>query len=146
MFTRTDRKLSRLQDVPLFRRCDRREIETIGRLGDLLKVEEGRVLIQEGRSDNEALVIVEGSVSVSRDGVVVATLGPGDVVGEVAALDRGRRTATVTAITPVEVLVFDPRSFASLLYEVPGITRVLVTEMGRRIRRGSQSERIAVVS
>lgn len=146
MFTKTDHKLSRLQDVPLFRRCDRREIETIGRLGDLLAVEEGQVLIEEGRAGNEAFVIIDGSVSVSRDGVVVTTLGPGDVVGEVAALDRGRRTATVTAITPVEVLVFDPRSFASLLHEVPGITRLLVTEMGRRIRRGSQTERVAVVS
>lgn len=140
MFTRSDPKLARLQDVPLFRDCSAAEIRAIGRLGDLSTVEAGTVLIEQGRTGGEAFVIVAGSVTVSRDGHILAVLGPGDVVGEVAILDRGRRTATVTAETRLEVLVFDPRSFKGLLYEAPGVSRRLVTAMGRRVRDGNGSQ------
>lgn len=140
MFTRPDPKLTKLQDVPLFRDCSAGEIRAIGRLGDLTAVEAGTVLIEQGGAGGEAFVIIDGSVTVSRDGYILATLGAGDVVGEVAVLDRGRRTATVTADTMLEVLVFDPRSFKGLLHEAPGVSRRLMTEMGRRVRGGNGSQ------
>lgn len=138
MFTTIrDHKLSRLESVPLFAGCDRREIRAIGRLGDLTKRDRGTVLMTQGRSGGEAFIIVEGTVTVSRNGDVVATLGPGEVVGEVAVLDRGRRTATVTADTPVELLVFDPRGFASLLREAPVVTQRMLAETARRLRNSN---------
>lgn len=146
MFTKSDPKLTHLQDVPLFRGCDAAEIRAIGRLGDLITLAPGTALTAQGGAGGEAFVIVEGSVSVTRDGDVLATLGPGDVVGEVAVLDGGRRTATVTADTTVEVLVFDPRSFKSLLHEAPKVTRRMLAEMGRRIRGGNGSAPAANVS
>lgn len=139
MFTDTwDPKLSRLEDVPLFAGCDRREIRAIGRLGDLIKRDSGTVLIEQGRSGGEVFIIVDGTVSVSRDGDELATLGPGEVVGEVAVLDRGRRTATVTAETPVEVLVFDPRGFASLLRAAPAVARRMLAETAGRLRSNEE--------
>lgn len=138
MFTTTrDPKLSRLDSIPLFTGCDRREIRAIGRLGDLTRRDRGTVLIEQGHSGREVFIIVDGSVTVSRNGEAVATLGPGEVVGEVAVLDRGRRTATVTADTPVEVLVFDPRSFASLLHEAPVVARRMLAETATRLRNSN---------
>lgn len=142
MFTTTTRdpKLSRLEDVPLFAGCDRREIRAIGRLGDLTKRDSGTVLIEQGRHGGEVFIIIDGTVTVSRDGDELATLGPGEVVGEVAVLDRGPRTATVAADTPVEVLVFDPRSFASLLRETPDIARRILAETAGRLRSHGDKE------
>jgi CRP-like cAMP-binding protein len=65
-------------------------------------------------------VLVSGTVEVTRDGVTVAELGPGDVVGEGALLGDGRRNATVTATTPVTALVMSTREFASML-ALPGV-------------------------
>lgn len=134
MFGTSDPKLARLEQIPLFRGCDSKQIRTIGRLGDWARFDAGRVLIRQDGWGGEAFVIVEGSVTVSRDGRPLATLGPGDVVGEMAVLDHGRRTATVTADTDVEVLVFDPRSFKSLLVEAPAVTRRMLNETTRRLR------------
>lgn len=141
MFTTTrDPKLSRVEDVPLFAGCDRREIRAIGRLGDLTKRDSGTVLIEQGRYGGEVFIIIDGTVTVSRDGEVAATLGPGEVVGEVAVLDRGSRTATVTADTPIQVLVFDPRGFASLLREVPAVARRMLAETAGRLRPSDRDE------
>lgn len=139
MFTTWDPKLSLLEAIPLFAGCDRKELRAIGGLGDLIRRDSGTILIEQGRSGGEAFVIVTGTVTVSRDGDVLATLGPGDVVGEVAVLDRGRRTATVTADTPIEVLVFDPRGFKSLLHEAPVVARRMLTETARRLRNSDGS-------
>lgn len=145
MLTRSDPKLARLEDVPLFRGCDRHEIRAIGRLGDLTRFDTGAILMQQDGGGGEAFVIVDGSVRVTRDGDHLATLGPGDVVGEIAVLDRGRRTATVTAETSVEALVFDPRSFASLLHAAPGVTRRMLNEMANRLRTSAESHPPATV-
>lgn len=140
MFTTTDPKLDRLEAIPLFAGCTRRELRTIGHLGDLATREAGTVLIQQGGWGGETFVIVDGTVSVSRDGRELATLGPGDVVGEIAVLAGGRRTATVTAETPVEVLAFDPRAFKSLLAVAPAVTRRMLTESSRRLRDVEEAE------
>lgn len=135
-----DPKLSRLEDVPLLAGCDRREIREIGRLGDLIERDGETVLIEQGRSGSEVFIIVDGTVTVSRDGEELATLGPGEVVGEVAVLDRGRRTARVTANTPVEVMVFDPGGFASLLREAPVVTRRMLIRTAARLRSNGGKE------
>lgn len=133
MFTK-DPKLMRLEGIPLFQGCDRQELQAIGRLGDVTSRDAGTVLIEQGAMGGEAFVIVDGRVTVSRDGSLLASLGRGAVLGEVAVLDGGRRTATVIAETPVELLVFDPRAFKSLLAEAPRVTRRMLTEASRRLR------------
>lgn len=140
MFTTWDPKLSLLEGIPLFAGCDRRELRAIGGLGDLTSRHSGTVLIEEGEFGGEAFVIVDGTVTVSQDGDVLATLGPGDVVGDVAILDYGPRTATVTADTPIKVLVFDPGAFNGLLRKAPDVTRRMLAETARRLRNSDGSE------
>jgi CRP-like cAMP-binding protein len=74
-------------------------------------------LCQEGKLGREAFVIVSGEVEVSRGADHLATLGQGSVVGEMALLGHGPRTATVTAAGDVEALVMSAQEFASVLAE-----------------------------
>lgn len=129
-----DAKLARLERIPLFAGCDRREIRAIGRLGDLITRDPGAVLVQQGSWTREAFVIVDGAATVSSGGTTVATLGPGDVIGAIAVLGGGPRTATVTADTPIELLVFDQRAFRSLLGLSPQVTYRMLADMAYRLR------------
>jgi CRP-like cAMP-binding protein len=79
-------------------------------------------------------VIIEGTATVSRHGRKVATLGPGDAFGELALLDKAPRNATVTAATPMELVVLGQREFGGLIDEVPGFARKLLAGMARRLR------------
>lgn len=95
---------------------------------------DGTELTKQDHSAREAFVVTEGSVVVKRNGRKVADLGPGSIIGELGLLDKGPRTATVTAQGPVEVLVLGPREFAGLLDEVPSISHKLLKALAARVR------------
>lgn len=67
------------------------------------RVEAGERLVTQGEPGTEVYLILDGMFSVDVDGTTVAELGPGAVVGERAALERGTRTATLTATTRARV-------------------------------------------
>ena len=79
-------------------------------------------------------MIVEGTAKVSRQGRKVAEIGPGASFGELALLDRAPRNATVTAETPMELVVLGQREFAGLIDDVPGFARKLLAGMAQRLR------------
>ena len=70
---------------------------------DLIKVEEGSKLIEQGQPGETIYLVLDGMLRVDVDGEEVAELGPGAIVGERAVLEGGFATSTVTAITPVRV-------------------------------------------
>jgi CRP/FNR family cyclic AMP-dependent transcriptional regulator len=72
-----------------------------------------------------------------RDGEAIADLGPGDYFGELALLDAGPRTATVVATDAIDVLVIGRQQFNTVLDEVPGLARRLLTTTARRLREAS---------
>ncbi|MGH9186198.1 MAG: cyclic nucleotide-binding domain-containing protein [Acidimicrobiales bacterium] len=129
-----DAYLDHLATVPLFRACSKKELQRIARASDEINVEAGRLLTEQGTAGRECFVIVEGTATVRRNGRKVATLGPGDYVGELALLDHGPRTATVVADTPMKVLVLGPREFTGVLDEVPGLHRKLLAGLAGRVR------------
>lgn len=106
----------------------------MARASDELALPAGRHLCEQGSTGREAFILVGGSAEVRRNGRKVATLGPGDCVGELALLDHGPRTATVTATTDVDVLVLGAREFAGILDEVPPIAHKLLKALASRIR------------
>jgi CRP-like cAMP-binding protein len=123
-----------LAKVPLFSTCSKGELQAIGRATDELSLRAGRVLCEQGGRAREAFVIVDGEAEVRRNNRRVATLGPGDCVGEMALLDREPRTATVTASTDLQVLVIGAREFEALLAAAPSITHKLLGSLGARLR------------
>jgi CRP/FNR family transcriptional regulator, cyclic AMP receptor protein len=129
-----DAYLDHLAAVPLFAACSRKELQTIARASDELSIPEGKVLAEQGEIGRECFVILEGSASVKRNGRKVATLGPGSYTGELSLLDKGPRTATVTAETPMTVLVLGPREFSSVLEQVPGLAHKLLATLASRVR------------
>ena len=88
-----------LQRVDLFAGMDRRQTEQVGRLLKERRFTKGETIIMEGSGGAAFFIIETGEASVTHDGVEVAKLGPGDHFGEVALIDGGTRTATVTAAT-----------------------------------------------
>jgi len=91
------------------------------------------MLTREGRIGREFFLILSGTVAVTQKGRRVNTLGPGDFFGELAALDPGPRTATVTALSDLEVLIIGPREFAAMA-EIPGFRDALFKSMAGRLR------------
>jgi CRP-like cAMP-binding protein len=129
-----DAYLDHLASVPLFAACSRKELQTIARASDELSIPAGRVLVEQGQTGRECFVILEGSATVKRNNRKVATLGPGSYFGELSLLDKGPRTATVTADTALTVLVLGPREFSSVLEQVPGLAHKLLASLAARVR------------
>jgi CRP-like cAMP-binding protein len=119
----------------LFSNCTRAELSRIGSLTTVVEVPRGKVLIEEGRPGNEFFIILEGRARISRAGLRLADLEAGSSFGELALLEDGYRTATVTAETDLTLLVFSRAEFNSLYESAPTLGRKMLAEMGGRLRR-----------
>ena len=78
--------------------------------------------------------MLDGTAALSVDGDAITTLGPGDHYGEMALLDDGPRTATITALTPMSLAVVGRRDFRNLLDQSPILARALLVGLARRLR------------
>jgi CRP-like cAMP-binding protein len=123
-----------LKSVPLFAACTRKELELIARSGDEIKMTAGTVLVDQGQTGHEAFVIVEGTVTVKRNGRKIATLGPGAIVGELSLLDHGPRTARAECESDCTLFVISQRHFLGVLDEVPALAHKLLAALAGRIR------------
>ena len=130
-----DAKLDLLKSIPLFSRFGGRELERLGMLTDQVDLPAGRVLMRQGEAGHEMYVIVRGRAEVNRDGRVIAERVDGDVVGEIALLDEGPRTATITLTEPSQLLVVGHRDFHMLMDEMPTVRTQLLESLARRVRQ-----------
>jgi CRP/FNR family transcriptional regulator, cyclic AMP receptor protein len=124
-----------LASVRLFSTLSAKERSEVRSLMTEVEVEAGRVLAHQGAHGQEFFVILEGRAKVERDGDQIAEVGPGDFQGEISLLDGGPRTATVTAITPMKILVASHPEFDALLDRVPMIGRRMLPVLAKRIRQ-----------
>ncbi len=127
-------KTDLLRSVPLFEHCSRRELGKIASITDEIAVDDGKVLISEGDRGREFFVIISGDVEVRRKGRKVATLGPGTFFGEMALLSNQPRTATVTAVTPLRLLVIADRAFVDLLDAMPELWLKVARSLAERLQ------------
>jgi CRP-like cAMP-binding protein len=123
-----------LRSIPMFAACSDRELADVSRAVDEINVTEGDVLMREGRYGRESFVIVEGEAGVTRRGEFLARLGPGDLFGELAVLDHQVRTATVTALTPMRLLVIHARNLL-LVLEQGSAAATLLRTLAVRLRQ-----------
>lgn len=133
MALRKNRKLELLHGVPLFAGCSKRELTDIAALADELSFAAGASLMREGEAGREFVVIVEGTVKVTRKGRKIAELSAGDFVGEIALVADVPRTATVVATTPLRMLVISDRAFRRLLQTQPSIAAKVLQSLGERL-------------
>jgi CRP/FNR family transcriptional regulator, cyclic AMP receptor protein len=103
-----------LKDVPFFSSLSKRELTTVAQQMEEIDIPEGKQLVREGDFGHEFFLIVDGTAEVVRGGARIAERGPGEFFGEMALLDEERRTATVTAKSPMRVLVMTRQNFRAL--------------------------------
>ena len=94
----------------------------------------GSLLVDQGQTGREAFVVLDGAVTVKRNGRKVATLGAGAIVGELALLDHGPRTATAVCESDCTLLVVDRRNFLSIVESSHTLTSRLLEYLAARIR------------
>ena len=116
--------LEHLAEIPLFSALSKRDLGRIAKASNEVTVPAGHVLVDQGDAGREAFVLVEGTATVKRNGRI----------GELALLDHGPRTATVTADTSVTALVLSAREFSGVLEEVPGLAQKLLGQLAARVR------------
>ena len=132
-----------LAELPLFSEVSRSEMALVRRHLTPLRVPAGRVLVKEGARGDEFMIISQGEATVSQGGHFVATLGRGDLVGEMALLHHdapGRRNATVTVNTDAVIYAGSRAEFRQILASAPSVARKVRETVAAR---STVSERLA---
>jgi len=123
-----------LQRVPLFAGLGAPDLERIADRFQERNFPEGARVLEEGASGTSFFVIGDGNATVSVGGELIATLGPGDYFGEMAVVDEGVRSASVTAATDLRSYFLTPWDFRPLVEEHPELAWKLLQNLARRLR------------
>jgi cAMP-dependent protein kinase regulator/CRP/FNR family cyclic AMP-dependent transcriptional regulator/cGMP-dependent protein kinase 2 len=127
----------RIAGIPLFAGLTLDQVEEIAGACNELRIEPGGTLLQEGDFGYSMFAIAAGTAEVVKDGKVLRTLGPGDVFGEIAVLSSGRRTATVVATSPMEVVTILNRDVWRIERELPEIGAALRAQIASEVEPAS---------
>ena len=130
-----DERIQLLRGIWLFSTCDDDELARIAAVAKPREADVGTDLTTQGDEGAEFFVIVTGDASAAVDGSEVGTIGPGGFFGEMALIDGGERVATVTATSPMQLLVLDRHDFNEMLeLAMPQIAPKLLAVVGARMR------------
>ena len=127
-------KVDRLMRLPLFGELDHHDLSHIAARVNEVELAAGDVLIEQGSMPYDVFVLEEGTVEVVRDGQQVATLGAGEVVGEMGLIDLTRRTATVRATSPVRAVVLQVADLEAMEEDTPEVVAQLRAIAAKRRR------------
>ncbi|HSF84713.1 MAG TPA: cyclic nucleotide-binding domain-containing protein [Acidimicrobiia bacterium] len=133
-------RLERLGSVPLFNGLSRADVRAILDVSKVVHHEEGHTIITEGSTGAGFQLILEGEVRVLRGARTAARLGPGEFFGEMSLIDRGPRTATVIATTPVTAIGIAAWDFRALVKNRPDMAWKLLVHLTGRLRQAQRRE------
>jgi CRP-like cAMP-binding protein len=134
-----------LQKVPLFHNLNNRQLEHLAKRMIAREYAAGQPIVEQGQGGEGFFVIVSGKAEAFRqraDGVKVEVnqFGPTDFFGELALLDDGLRTASVTAIEPTQCLALTRWDFLTALRESDvEMSITILQELAKRFRRALDS-------
>ena len=124
---------ARLASIDLFSSLAKRERSEIASRADELDISEGTHLVREGEFAYEFFVIEEGEAEVLRGGEHVASLGPGDFLGEMGIVTRAPRNASVVARSPMRVLVMGEQDFRGVAQMFPAVAEQIREAVRERL-------------
>lgn len=122
----------RLKAIDLFSSLTDEELERVAGMADELAIEEGEELVSAGTSPYQLFAIEEGAVEITHDGETLATLGPGEVVGEQGVVERGLRNASAVATSPVRAIYLTADQVRALRRDLPELDKKLQSILEER--------------
>jgi CRP/FNR family transcriptional regulator, cyclic AMP receptor protein len=118
--------------LPLFTRLSKRQLRSVAKLAAVEDYSPSEPIVQTGDEGESFFLMLEGRARVAGRS---RTLGPGDFFGEMALIDGGPRSATITATSPVRVMKLPRRAFLKALKQDPQIGLAIMETLAGRIRR-----------
>jgi CRP/FNR family cyclic AMP-dependent transcriptional regulator len=112
-----------------------RYIGLLQRSGESEEFAAGATVFAQGDDADKMFVVVSGTVTLSIDGRVVETVGPGGIFGEMAVIEREPRSGTAFADSDVTLVAIDKRRFWFLVQETPYFAEIVMRVMAARLRR-----------
>jgi cAMP-dependent protein kinase regulator len=112
---------SQLKRIPLFKDASDQELGVVAHFAEAREVSKGTVLMREEGFSNELMAIEDGTAEVTREGKKIAKLKRGDVFGEAGLVRDEKRSATVTATSPLKLIVLRYGEVARLRARAPEI-------------------------
>jgi CRP/FNR family transcriptional regulator, cyclic AMP receptor protein len=131
--------LDLLAKVDLFSDLSKKELAKVHDAGKEVHFASGRAIVTEGEEGVGFHMILEGKAAVTVGGQVRGHLGPGDYFGEIAIIDSGPRSASVTAESDVVTYAIASWDFMPVLTENFELTKKILVELCRRLRRAEDS-------
>ncbi|HEY8732786.1 MAG TPA: cyclic nucleotide-binding domain-containing protein [Candidatus Limnocylindria bacterium] len=135
-----DPRAAKLKAVPLFAHCTNTQIQFIVTQVEDMDFPAGRVLCTEGHTGGDFFVLLSGAADVTRKGRKIAKMATGDFFGEIALVDGGLRTATVTTSAPSRCLVLGPRQFQNVLHQDADIAHSIMKALTLRVREAGAAK------
>jgi CRP-like cAMP-binding protein len=126
--------IDHLRKVPLFRGMPAYALETVADRATETTFDDGATLTREGEPGDEFYIVTDGRLHVSQHGAMVAEMGTGDFLGEISLVDGRPRTATVTAVGPVEALVIRRADFLEMIEFDSAVRLGILMALTERIR------------
>ena len=128
-----DGKVELIKRVPLFSKLSKKGLGEVAQIADELDLPQGKVMAVEGDRGREFFVLLEGKADVTKGDRSINTMKEGDFFGEIALVTKMPRTASVTATTPVRVLVITERDFGALIKHSDEVGRAVAEALAERI-------------
>jgi CRP-like cAMP-binding protein len=126
---------ARIKDIPLFAGLSRKECRALAQRADEVELAQGRTLVREGEWPYEFFAIMHGTVEVRRGQQLLAELGPGEFFGEMGLVGDTRRNATVTATSPIKLVVMTAQAFRQTARELPAVAAKIRAAIDERCRQ-----------
>ena len=135
-----DAKAAQLKAVPLFAHCTAKQLAFIATQVEDMEFPAGKILCREGQRGGDFFVLMSGAAEVSRGSRKITKMAPGDFFGEIALVDGGNRTATVTTTAPSRCLVLGPRQFQNVLHQDTDIAHSVMKALTLRVREAGAAK------
>jgi CRP-like cAMP-binding protein len=124
---------SRVAPISVLSGCPDEELDSVARVASEREFAAGETLMSEGDFGHSLFLVESGSADVLVEGNKVREVGPGEVLGEVAVLASGRRTASVVATSSIQVIAFFKPDVWRLERDAPEAARRLRAAMEEHV-------------
>jgi CRP/FNR family transcriptional regulator, cyclic AMP receptor protein len=114
------------------------ELKTVSKQMEYRQIAAGEQLTRQGQFGDEMLLVLSGTASLEISGTTLREIGAGEIIGEIAFLDHGPRSATITATTAMELGVLSMAGFEKVAKDSPAFWRVLAVGLAKRLREADR--------